>query len=89
MNTQTSLTRYRTYSRLGRLQKKHRVRYTLRFAPPRRAMFEIDAGEAGRRARAAVGASQRQAGLLFRFLYENAVPPEHLRDMLEDLRGQL
>ena len=85
----TNLTRYKTYSRLGRLQKACRVRYTLAFAAPGRARFEIDAGGAGRSARAEVEADRGQAALLFRFLYENAVPPEHLQDMLEDLRGRL
>lgn len=84
--------RYRSFSQLGRLQSAHRVRYSLVFSPECTATYEVavvSAREATRESRTVTGLCRQKARWILEYLYENAVPAEHWRDVLDDLLVQI
>ena len=84
--------RYRTFSQLGRLQSAHRIRYSLVLGPGRTAAYEAEREAEGEGCAACgglTGLGGREARWILEYLYENAVPPEHLRDVLDDLQKQV
>lgn len=84
--------RYRAFSQLGRLQNAHRIRYSLAFSPEHTATYEVAVDSARERSserRTVTGLCRRKARWILEYLYENAVPAEHWRDVLDDLLGQI
>ena len=84
--------RDRVFSQLGRLQNAHRIRYSLLFSPGRTATYEILVDSAKQRShetRAVTGLCRQKARWILEYLYENAVPAEHWRDVLDDLLVQI
>lgn len=84
--------RYRSFSQLGRLQSAHRVRYSLVFSPECTATYEVavvSAREITRESRTVTGLCRQKARWILEYLYENAVPAEHWRDVLDDLLVQI
>lgn len=92
MRIKERYTRCRSFSQLGCLQSAHRIRYSLTLAPERTAVYEVvvDAGrEHLRESRRISGLCRQKARWILEFLYENAVPAEHWRDVLDDLLAQV
>ena len=84
--------RYRSFSQLGRLQSAHRVRYSLVFSPECTATYEVavvSAREITLESRTVTGLCRQKARWILEYLYENAVPAEHWRDVLDDLLVQI
>lgn len=84
--------RYRAFSQLGCLQDARRVRYSLVFSPEHTASYEITVDSAQchcRETGAVSGLCRQKARWILQYLYENAVPAEHLRDVLDDLLVQI
>lgn len=85
-------TRYRFFSQLGRLQNAHRVRYSLVLSPECTATYEVavdSARDCTRDSRTVSGLCRQKARWILEYLYENAVPAEHWRDVLDDLLVQI
>lgn len=85
-------TRYRSFSQLGRLQNAHRVRYSLVLSPECTATYEVavdSARDCTRDSRTVSGLCRQKARWILEYLYENAVPAEHWRDVLDDLLVQI
>lgn len=85
-------TRFRSFSQLGRLQSAHRIRYSLVISPEETATYEVAVDSAQKcfcETRAVSGLCRQKARWILEYLYENAVPAEHWRDVLEDLLVQV
>lgn len=85
-------TRYRSFSQLGRLQNAHQVRYSLVLSPECTATYEVavdSARDCTRDSRTVSGLCRQKARWILEYLYENAVPAEHWRDVLDDLLVQI
>ena len=85
-------TRYRSFSQLGRLQNAHQVRYSLVLSPECTATYEVavdSARDCTRDSRTVSGLCRKKARWILEYLYENAVPAEHWRDVLDDLLVQI
>ena len=84
--------RDRAFSQLGRLQNAHRIRYSLMLSPGHTATYEIAVDSAqghSSEARAVTGLCRQKARWILEYLYENAVPAEHWRDVMDDLLAQI
>lgn len=84
--------RHRAFSALGPLQKAHRIRYSLELSAQHTATYgvEVESEDAMRRETHVVqGLCGPKARWILEYLYENAVPAEHWRDILEDLVVQI
>lgn len=85
-------TRFRSFSQLGRLQNAHRIRYSLVISPEQTATYEVALDSAQKctcETRAVPGLCRQKARWILEYLYENAVPAEHWRDVLDDLLVQI
>lgn len=85
-------TRFRSFSQLGHLQNAHRIRYSLVISPEQTATYEVaveSAQDRTRESRTVSGLCRQKARWILEYLYENAVPAEHWRDVLDDLLVQV
>ena len=85
-------TRNRSFSQLGCLQNAHRIRYSLVLSPDRAATYEVAVESPRgclRETRTVPGLCRQKARWMLEYLYENAVPAEHWRDVLDDLLAQI
>ena len=85
-------TRFRSFSQLGRLQSAHRIRYSLVISPEQIVTYEVTVDSAQgciREARTVSGLCRQKARWILEYLYENGVPAEHWRDVLDDLLVQI
>lgn len=85
-------TRFRSFSQLGRLQNAHRIRYSLVISPEQTATYEVaveSAQDRTRESQTVSGLCRQKARWILEYLYENAVPAEHWRDVLDDLLVQV
>ena len=85
-------TRFRSFSQLGRLQNAHRIRYSLVISPEQTATYEVALDSAQKytcETQTVPGLCRQKARWILEYLYENAVPAEHWRDVLDDLLVQI
>lgn len=82
-----ALTFERAFSELGRLQHAMIMGYGLRWRE-KTAVFELQCTQDANtevQSQAVRGINPEQAGQILRFLYENAVPMENWKDILQEL----
>lgn len=82
-----SLTFERAFSDLGRLQRAMTIDYGLHWRE-KTAVFELQCTrleDTEVQRQAVRGINPEQAGQILRFLYENAVPMENWKDILQEL----
>ncbi len=86
-NKQQKIEYVRQFSSLGDLQQVHEIRYQLKGAADCwQLSAEVKAGTQQNQCDPlCLNCSEQLAKQLLCFLYENAMPPEHWRDVAEDL----
>ena len=76
----------RSFSKLGKLQRAHTIRYCCHCVPQG---SEISLQEGHLTECHTLALDKERANLLVRFLYENAVPMETWRDVVEELLSRV